>query len=489
MPTETQNRNVIIGGGPAGLASALTLSQKGLPAVLLEQDDEVGGLCRTYSHRGHLFDVGGHRFLTESAEVNRLWRAVLNGDLLSVRRKSRIYYHRKFYKYPLSFPDALKNLGALESLRCAGSYLRYRLLPAGDEKTFEGWACNRFGRRLFEIFFDRYTQKLWGLPCHYLSSDWAEFRIKDLSLITALREALLGPSSRRPKTFYDEFLYPRFGPGQFISGLRSAAEQGGAEFLMKAKVTGLRHDGLRVRSVEFSRIGSGKSTLLKAKNVISSMPLTSLAACLNPPPPPDVLEAAAGLRFRNFISVNVIVNRGDLFPDQWIYIHAPEVRLSRVQNYRNWSPAMAGSGQKTPLGLEYFCDRDDDLWRSDDSALINLAVEELEKIGLSSPGDFVGGFVVRREYAYPVYDLEYRRRLFIIREYLNRFTNLQTAGRAGLFRYINSDWALLSGIRAAENIAGPGKTDLWIDNPGGHSEGSGGQEVFSQRARLRRRRL
>ncbi len=233
------------------------------------------------------------------------------------------------------------------------------------------------------------------------------------------------------------------------------------KFLLRAEVTGLRHDGRNIVSVEVSHGPDGKRSTLPADYVFSSMPATSLAAALSPPPPADVLGAAAGLRFRNFISVNVIINRTDLFPDQWIYVHAPEVRLSRVQNFKNWSPAMVRSADKTSLGLEYICSQDDELWRADDAELIKLAIGEVVAIGLASRKDFAEGFVVRRENAYPVYDLDYHLRLSLLRDYLGRFANFQAIGRGGLCRYGNSDLALLTGIRAAENMAHVGRTDLW----------------------------
>jgi protoporphyrinogen oxidase len=282
-----------------------------------------------------------------------------------------------------------------------------------------------------------------------------------LSLGAAVRDALLGSGAPRPKTFYNEFLYPRRGPGQFYSILQDKAERAGVKFLLRAKVTGLGHDGRNIVSVEVSHGPGGKKSTLPVDHVFSSMPTTSLAAALSPPPPADVLDAASGLRFRNFISVNVIINRADLFPDQWIYVHSPEVRLSRVQNFKNWSPAMVRFADKTSLGLEYFCSEDDELWRADDAELIKLAVGELGSIGLASRREFEEGFVVRRDNAYPVYDLDYRLRLSLLREYLGRFANFQAIGRAGLFRYGNSDLALLTGIRAAENMAAGGHADLW----------------------------
>jgi protoporphyrinogen oxidase len=317
---------------------------------------------------------------------------------------------------------------------------------------------------LFETFFDSYTQKVWGLPCSQLSSDWAAQRIQGMSFGAAVREAIFRAGKRRPKTFYDEFLYPRRGPGQLFTKLKERCQQAGATFLLKTRVTGLRHDGRNIVSVEVSRGPRGETSAVPVDQVLSSMPLTDLVRAFSPPPPREVLNAAAGLRFRDFLSVNLIVNGSLLFPDQWIYVHSPKVKLSRIQNFKNWSPDMVGSADKTSLGLEYFCSEGDELWLADDTDLIRLAAQDLEAIGLASAKSIEGGFVVRRDKAYPVYDLGYGWRVSLLKDYLGRFSNFQTLGRAGLFRYDNSDLALLTGIQAADNLIAGGKSDLWAYN-------------------------
>jgi protoporphyrinogen oxidase len=452
---------VIIGAGPAGLTAAYELSKSGLKSVILEKDEVVGGLARTTEHKGYLFDIGGHRFFTKVPLVQELWEQVLGDDLLRRPRLSRIYYKSKFFAYPLEPLGALRGLGPVEAIRCALSYARARLLPRRPEEDFETWVSNRFGRRLFEIFFQSYTEKVWGMPCNEIRSEWAAQRIQDVSLTSLLRYALCPtPKAARRgevKSLIGEFLYPRKGPGMMWSRLREMVEADGARVVLRSPVESIRWEPGRVLGVRAGGQYYGGSHFL------SSMPIRELWLGLDPAPPPHVLRAADDFHYRDFLTVALIVKGKDLFRDNWIYIHDPSVAVGRIQNYNNWSPDMVPTGDTTCLGLEYFCKAGDGLWRLTDAQLIERASEEAARVGLVRTEDVIDGAVLRVEKAYPVYDDTYQRGLEVVREFLRDLPNLQLIGRNGMHRYNNQDHAMLTGILAARNIMGA-RYDLWQVN-------------------------
>ena len=447
---------IVIGAGPAGLAAAYRLVKLGLQPILLEKTDKVGGLARTESYKGHRFDIGGHRFFTKVEEVQQLWQELLGERFLKVRRLSRIYYRGHFFDYPLNFFDALSHLGVFESLLILVSYLRARLQPHPEEKTFEQWVTNRFGHRLYETFFKAYTEKVWGIPCSEIQADWAAQRIRGLSLMTAASNALFGTD--HAKTLINEFQYPAWGPGMMWQRLRDAVESQGGQVHFNAEVVRIGRKEDHVESVSF-RCGD-KTVALPGEHVISSMPIDELIAQIDPPPPAAVLQAARRLSYRAFVIVGLIVNQADLFPDNWIYVHSPEVRVGRIQNFKNWSAAMVADPAKTSLGLEYFCTEGDDIWTMSDSELILLASRELTGLGLGDISHVVDGVVFRQPKAYPVYDGRYRENLDVIQHFLATLDNLQTIGRNGMHRYNNMDHSMLTGMLAAENVLG-GNHDLW----------------------------
>ncbi|MBN2121101.1 MAG: NAD(P)/FAD-dependent oxidoreductase [Candidatus Omnitrophica bacterium] len=457
-------RIMIIGAGPAGIACAHTLAGAGEPSLVIEKQDSPGGLCRTINFGGYFFDIGGHRFLSKSDEINSLWQRVMNGQMLLVKRLSRIYYKKLFFNYPLSFFNTFGNLGPSESFLCIASYLKCKLFKPGNDSTFEGYIINRFGKRLYDIFFKTYTEKVWATPCKDISANWARQRLCGLSLRVALEKALVKKKRNLPKTLSGEFLYPKRGPGEFYSRLEKLALSGGARFEYDKFIRGIEHDGERVRSVEVLNCRENRKDQMPVDYLFSSMALPVLIESLRPLPPGNVIAAARKLRFRNFLVVNLILNRQDLFPDQWLYIHSPQVRLGRIQNYKNWSPDMVSDSKKTTLGLEYFCGQDDFLWKMNDIDLIHYAVRELQAIGIEAQKYLINGFVVRCPMVYPIYSLDYQKNLGVIKAYLSRFSNLKTMGRAGLFRYDNSDHALLTGIYAARNFLGQGLHDIWAVN-------------------------
>ena len=454
---------VILGAGPSGLAATHELANYGAACTVLDRHDRPGGLCRTLEFDGFLFDIGGHRFLSRSVEVNALWKEVLGPDLLIRSRKSRIYFRGKLYDYPLRLWSALRKLGFMEAFRCMASYAAAQGHRPETGASFEAWMIRRFGRRLYENFFKSYTEKVWGIPCSRLSSDWASQRIQKLSLRKAIQGALFSEGNASLKTLSGKFYYPRLGPGQFCDRLRERCEERAASFYMGREIHEIQTRDDRVDSVTFGQNGSGRQSL-EGDFFLSSIPVSVLVERMRPSVPPSVLQAARSLRFRSFISVNLIYRAESLFEDHWVYLHSPEVRAGRVQNYKNWSREMVPDEKMTSLGVEYFVEEGDDLWLKSDEALVQLAVSELELLGLASARDFEKGFAVRVPKAYPVYGPGYSEAVAHIRQYLDRFSNLQTMGRAGLFRYNNSDHALLTGLFAARNVMGE-KHDLWSVDP------------------------
>jgi protoporphyrinogen oxidase len=467
MKEHSDGNVIIIGAGPAGLTAAFELGKVGVNAVVLEQDKTVGGLAKTVNHKGFRFDIGGHRFYTKIKAADRLWREVLPPtDFLRRKRLSRIYYNKRFFHYPLRASSMLFKLGLWEGCRILLSYFRARLWPHAHERTFEQWVTNRFGKRLYEIFFRSYTEKVWGIACGELNADWAAQRIRGLSLAVVLKDIFL----HRPKddeeavvkTLINEFDYPRLGPGMMWERMAELVRAQGNTIRAGACVERIHWTpGGSVEAVEI-KTADGRETL-RGTHFISSMPIRELVAKLAPAPPPAVAAAAEQLQYRDFITVVLIVNRRELFPDNWIYIHDPEVKLGRVQNYKNWSADMVPDREQTCLGLEYFCFEGDNLWNMPDEELIELGKTEMERIGLVNASEVREGTVVRVPKAYPVYDSSYQQALATLRRFFDTFSNLQLVGRNGLHKYNNQDHSMLTAMLAVKNILGA-KHDLWEVN-------------------------
>jgi protoporphyrinogen oxidase len=375
---------------------------------------------------------------------------------------SRIYYHQKFFSYPLKPLDAFLKLGPIESLACVASLAAARVNPIKDETGFEAWVVNRFGRRLFDTFFRSYTEKVWGVPCSEIKAEWAAQRIKSLSLTGAILNAFF--KSGDHTSLIERFLYPELGPGQMWEVCRDKIRAMGGVVLTGSEVVRLRHDKGRVETMTV-RDEEGRRTDYRARHFVSSLPLNELSEQLDPLPPSAALEAARRLRYRDFLVVSLIIRQREMFPDNWIYIHAPEVKVGRIQNFKNWSPALVPDPATTCLGMEYFCFKDDEVWRMPDSELVRLAARELQTVGLlKSLGDVQDGTVVRMEKTYPMYVGDtFEQDMQTIREYMTSLSNLHCCGRNGQHRYNNQDHSMYTASLAVENMQGA-RHDIWSVN-------------------------
>lgn len=452
---------VIIGAGPAGLTAAYESAKQGIRPLVFEKENHIGGLARTEIYKGYRFDIGGHRFFTNIEAVERLWQEVLGEELLAVKRLSRIYYQGRFLNYPLNLSNTISNLGFTESLLILLSYLKAQWLPYRQEKTFERWVINRFGRRLYRMFFKTYTEKVWGISCTALQADWAAQRINGLSLRTVLSNLLF--RTNRAKTLIDKFQYPRLGPGAMWDELQNRVERLGGQVHLNSDVIRLRQKGHVIQTI---LVKNDKGiTEIPGNDFISAMPLGELIPRWDPQPPREVVEAAKKLRYRAMILVGLIVNRETLFPDQWIYVHSPKAKVGRIQNFKNWSAAMLPDPAKTSLGMEYFCSEGDEIWSMSDARLLELAMNHLSLMGWTTLGAPREGLVFRQAKAYPVYDSGYQERLEIIHRFLSTIPNFQSVGRGGIHRYNNQDHSMYTAMLAVKNLFGEGH-DLWSVNTG-----------------------
>ncbi|RDC61248.1 All-trans-zeta-carotene desaturase [Alteripontixanthobacter maritimus] len=461
----------IVGAGPAGLTAGYLLTKQGKSVAIIEKDATyVGGISRTVEHDGYRFDIGGHRFFSKSQQVVDLWNEILPDDFIQRPRMSRIYYEGKFYSYPLRAFEALGNLGIWRSTACMASYLRYKLFPVKNVESFEDWTINQFGKKLYSIFFKTYTEKVWGMPCDEMSADWAAQRIKGLSLWSAVIDGLkrsLGLNKRpndgqEHKTLLETFRYPRLGPGMMWDAARDKIVAAGGTVHMGHGLKQMSQgsdDSWRVTAD-----GPDGELAIRAKHVISSAPMRELAARLHPLP--DTAWNGGQLKYRDFLTVALMIRSEDLFPDNWIYIHDDSVKVGRVQNFRSWSPEMVPDPDVACVGLEYFCFENDGLWSMDDDALVELAAKEMQALGLADPADVVGGAVVRQEKAYPVYDGDYASHVEALRQELEEtHPTLHLVGRNGMHRYNNQDHAMMTAMLTVENIlAGSRVYDTWCVN-------------------------
>ncbi len=451
---------VVIGAGPAGLTAAYLLSERGIPVTVLEANPEyVGGISRTVKYKGFHFDIGGHRFFSKSERVEKFWTAMLPNDMLERPRSSRIFYRGKFFSYPLKAFEALFRLGIWESVLCIFSYIVARVLPVKNPKNFQDWVSNQFGKRLFRIFFETYTEKVWGMKCTEISADWATQRIKGLSLASAIKNAMTPQFITRLhtpmiKTLIHSFRYPRKGPGMMWETCAEKMKKRGGNLVMGAQVSQCVYNTENKEwNIEFRKSLSGKIDSINATDIISSAPLRELVHMITPSLTAESVHSADLLKYRDFITVMLIMKDRQLFSDNWIYIHDPSVKVGRIQNFKSWSPEMVPDPSYNCYGLEYFCFENDSLWLASDQSLMELAKTELEKIGLGAAVDVLDGCVVRQAKAYPVYDDDYAKYVDIIRRDLDiQYPSMHLVGRNGMHKYNNQDHAMMTAMLTVENI-------------------------------------
>jgi protoporphyrinogen oxidase len=408
-------------------------------------------------------DIGGHRYFTGVPEIRALWDELLGEPMLVRRRQSRIWYGGRFYDYPLRAANALRNMGAVTATACLASYAAARLRPRGTAANFEEAVMQQFGAKLYAMFFKTYSEKVWGLPCTQMEADWAGQYIKGLSLGKAVREALLGrTSSDQPATVLPDFSYPPLGPGQVWVNCAAELGRRGWQIRMDSRLVGLATDDGAVAAVTVEG-PDGATAQLECEHVISSMPLHELAEVTTPAPPQEVLDSVRAFTFRDFMTVALLLDEESMFPDNWLYVHSPEVRFSRIQNYKNWSPHLVADGSKTCIGVEYFVNEGDDLWRTEDGALVEMAYDEIGRSGLGAP-PLLGGCVERERLAYPICDQAYRAHLHTARAWVSGIRGLECIGRKGQNRYIHIHAAMMTALIAARNVAGDTRRDAWEVN-------------------------
>jgi len=461
---------VIIGAGPAGLTAAFQLMKAGHRSTVIEADDIVGGISRSVERDGYRFDIGGHRFFTKVPEVEALWHEILpDEDFLLRPRMSRIYYKGKYYDYPIKPVNALRNLGPVEAVRCVLSYLVVKVRPPKTQETLEDYIVANYGRRLFDHFFKTYNEKVWGVPASAISADWGAQRIKGMSIFDAVWEPIRARFAGRRKgsaqvtSLIEEFQYPKYGPGMMWETCTDKVTAEGTEVLMETRVERIEHRDGRATTVH-ARTSDGKSLEFAADHVVSSMPFPQLLRAMDPQPPAPVLAAADDLGFRDFLTVALVVPEAAGFPDNWIYIHSPDVKVGRIQNFGSWSPYLVKDGN-TCLGLEYFVFEGDDLWDSTDEELIARGTRELGILNLVDPSKVSQVYVVRQPKAYPVYDDVYAERVAVLNDWIASTTpNVHPVGRNGMHKYNNQDHSMLTAMLTVENILGKGDHDIWSVN-------------------------
>ena len=525
----TRQRAILIGAGPAGLTAALELLRRtGIQPVLLEASDAIGGISRTVQYKGNRMDIGGHRFFSKSDRVMQWWLDVMplessaNGEaaanpiqiryqgkqrelpagmasttavetpadpnlvMLLRPRKSRIYFLRRFFDYPIRLTaDTLLNLGLVRTFFAGMSYMRAAIFPRREEKTLEDFLVNRFGRQLYRLFFESYTEKVWGVPCSQISAEWGAQRIKGLSLTGVIlhflkktfgsdsgKKSVDGLAQKETETsLIEQFLYPKFGPGQLWEHVAEMIQEAGGELHMRMTVDRIVLSGDRVTAVE--AIGpDGARCTFSGDYFFSTMPIQELIRALSVPAPAEVRDVSEGLVYRDFITVGLLASKlavhekdGNPLKDNWIYIQEPDVQVGRLQIFNNWSPAMVADPSQVWIGLEYFCYQTDAIWNLSDEAMIALATEEIARIGILDADRVLDAHVVRVPKTYPAYFGTYDR-FDTIRAFTDSIQNLFLVGRNGMHKYNNQDHSMLTAMTAVDNIAKgiTDKSNLWTIN-------------------------
>jgi len=441
----------IIGAGPAGLGVAYELVKNGVKDILIiDKNKLAGGLARTEVFNGTRFDVGPHRFYTKNKEVDKIWHDTLGSLFQPVTRFSRIYYKNKYFNYPIKPIDVLIKMGPLDSLNVMFSFLASQMSKKNKPITFEEWIVQKLGRKLYETFFKTYTEKVWGIPCNQIGAEWAAQRIKGLDLLEVFKNALLGGKNKKIKTFVEKFYFPVLGAGQMYETMCEKLVSQGVELMLESKVIRFNRQDNTVKSIDVLK-SDGEKININAKQFFSSVPLAHYFRMLNPVESHQILDSAEMLRYRDHITVDLLIGRKKVFPDQWIYVHSPDVKTARISNYKNFSKKMVEDENKTGLCVEYFTNMSDNLWNKTDEFLAALAISELEKMCLIKRGDVQRYWIIRETEAYPIYYLGFGDHYNLLKSRIDQFVNFYSIGRAGMHKYNNQDHSLISGVLAARN--------------------------------------
>jgi protoporphyrinogen oxidase len=450
MPTKSYE-GCIIGAGPAGWGAAIELVKHGVTNLLIiDKNKTVGGLARTEKFGPARFDVGPHRFFTKNREINRLWHDTLGTDFKPVNRLTRIYYNKNYFRYPISAGETLLKLGPIEALHIILSFISTRFEKNEEPKTFEDWITQKFGRKLYLTFFKTYTEKVWGIPCSQIGAEWAAQRIKGLDIVQTLKKAIRRQSRQNIKTLVEQFDYPVLGAGQMYETMCDQVVAAGADVMLNSRVIAFNNEHGKISSIDV--LGpDGQPTQITADHFFNSIPMTHFFQILNPAETAPIQAAVQSLYYREHITVNLLVDGDDIFPDQWIYIHSPDVQMARLANYNNFSKAMVGAKNKSALSVEYFVFQDEDIWKMSDDAIRELAIEELDFIGLVKKNRVEQSWVVRETESYPTYYIGFKASYDLLISRLSQFSNLSAIGRGGMYKYNNQDHSTLSGILAARN--------------------------------------
>ena len=444
----------IIGAGPAGLGAALELVRNGhTDIIIIDKNDSVGGLSRTHFFEGARFDIGPHRFFSKNKEVNEIWHSSLGADYRSVSRLTRIFYKNKYFYYPIKTFDILTKLGFKESLKIILSSITSQIKRTDKAITFENWLIQKFGRRIYEVFFKTYTEKVWGIPCSQISAEWASKRIKGADAAGIIRHALSLGKKRNIRTLAEKFNFPVLGAGQMYESICDRVTSNGAGLMLNSRVGRFNIAKNKINSIAVVD-PAGKEIGISAKHFFSSIPLAHFFKMLSPSDSDEINRAADKLKYRDHVTVNLLVNKRDIFSDQWIYVHAPELKIARVVNFNNFSEAMVENSNKTALSAEFFLFKGAGLWNESDEALAHLAIGDLDKMGILTEGDVEKTWVMRETEVYPVYYIGFQENYDLLKSRIDMISNLYSIGRGGMHKYNNMDHSLMSGILAARNYLG-----------------------------------
>lgn len=474
----TPEHVIILGGGPGGLATGHEVSTKGGQVTVLEKNDFVGGLCRTIEDEGYRFDLGGHRWFSKNEDLNDWFRHLMAGEIVLVERISRIYYNRKFFFYPIRFGDIFKNTGPVTIVHAGVAFVWSVILQSVRKQpitTMKQAYVSQFGTKLYDMFFRMYSEKVWGRPCEELSADWVSQRSKGLSVWTTIRDVLIG-TNNKVTSLIDEFMYPRFGYMRIPERMAEDIQASGSDVLLNATVTRIHYHGPNDFEVFFVRDGQEQS--LRKQAVVSTIPLGFLAQILTPQCNDEVKAAASELVFRDLITVNVRIKRKQVSPDTWLYIQDSDILFGRFHEPKNWSVDMVPDDEHTSLVLECFCSMGDEIWSMTDDEIAERCVRDLvDKLKFIEQSEYEGATVVRTRYAYPVYDLDYSRKINLINGYLEGFEGLHISGRGGIFRYNNADHSIEMGLMLGQKLLGYDIDHMAVNSEDDYQEIIDGKEV------------